>query len=106
MHFEAYLNKVMLLHDFTNQKVKKIQQNRFQIKKISKEECRVYPKVNLPDYMIKDSMFKTVLFLCLLVILCLKLRKAKKKKRTKYSFTHKGKERRIFKCRGKSCWRV
>ena len=27
MHFEAYLNKVMLLHDFTNQKVKKIQQN-------------------------------------------------------------------------------
>ena len=33
MHFEAYLNKVMLLHDFTNQKVKKIQQNRFQIKK-------------------------------------------------------------------------
>ena len=80
MHFEAYLNKVMLLHDFTNQKVKKIQQNRFQIKKISKEECRVYPKVNLPDYMIKDSMFKTVLFLCLLVILCLKLRKAKKEK--------------------------
>ena len=32
MHFEAYANRVMLFNDFTNQKVKKIQQNRFQIK--------------------------------------------------------------------------
>ena len=32
MHFEAYANTVMSLNDFTNQKVKKIQQNRFQIK--------------------------------------------------------------------------
>ena len=32
MHFEAYANRVMSLSDFTNQKTKKIQQNRFQIK--------------------------------------------------------------------------
>ena len=32
MHFEAYANRVMLFNDFTNQKVKKIKQNRFQIK--------------------------------------------------------------------------
>ena len=32
MHFEAYANRVMSLSDFTNQKAKKIQQNRFQIK--------------------------------------------------------------------------
>ena len=87
MHIEAYAHRVTSLNGFTNQKVKKIQQNRFQIKKISKEECRVYPKVNLPDYMIKDSMFKTVLFLCLLVILCLKLRKAKKKKNQIFIYT-------------------
>ena len=31
MHFEAYENRVMLLNDFTNQKVKKIQRSRFQI---------------------------------------------------------------------------
>ena len=33
MHFEAYAHRVTSLNDFTNQKVKKIQQNRFQIKK-------------------------------------------------------------------------
>ena len=32
MHFEAYANRVMLFNDFTNQKVKKIQQSRLQIK--------------------------------------------------------------------------
>ena len=32
MHFEAYANRVMLFNDFTNQKIKKIQQNRLQIK--------------------------------------------------------------------------
>ena len=32
MHFEAYANRVILLNDFTNEKVKKIQHNRFQIK--------------------------------------------------------------------------
>ena len=32
MHFEAYANRVMLLNDLGNQKLKKIQQNRFQIK--------------------------------------------------------------------------
>ena len=34
MHFEAYANRVMSLNDFFKQKVKKIQQNRFQIKNI------------------------------------------------------------------------
>ena len=32
MHFDPYANRVMSLNDFTNKKVKKIQQNRFQIK--------------------------------------------------------------------------
>ena len=32
MHSEAYANRVMTLNGFANQKVKKIQQNRFQIK--------------------------------------------------------------------------
>ena len=32
MHFEAYANRVMSLNDFSNQNVKKIQQNIFQIK--------------------------------------------------------------------------
>ena len=32
MHFETYANRVMSLNDFANQKVKKIQRNRFQIK--------------------------------------------------------------------------
>ena len=32
MHFEAYENRVISLIDFTNQKVKNIQQNKFQIK--------------------------------------------------------------------------
>ena len=32
MHFEAYTNRVMSLNDFIKQKVKKIRQNRFQIK--------------------------------------------------------------------------
>ena len=32
--FEAYANRVMSLNDFTNQKIKKIQQIRFQIKNI------------------------------------------------------------------------
>ena len=32
MHFEAYADRVQSLNVFTNQKVKKIQQNRFQIK--------------------------------------------------------------------------
>ena len=34
MHFEAYANRMMSLNDFTSQKVKKIQQNRFQTKNI------------------------------------------------------------------------
>ena len=29
MHFEAYANRVMSLNDFTNQKIKNIQQNKF-----------------------------------------------------------------------------
>ena len=33
MHIEAYAHRVTSLNGFTNQKVKKIQQNRFQIKK-------------------------------------------------------------------------
>ena len=32
MHFETHANRVMSLYDFANQKVKKIQRNRFQIK--------------------------------------------------------------------------
>ena len=48
MHFEAYANRVMSLNDFTNKKVKKIQQNRFEIK-IPERECRLYLKVNLLD---------------------------------------------------------
>ena len=32
MRFEVYANRVMSLNEFTNEKVKKIQQNRFQIK--------------------------------------------------------------------------
>ena len=40
--------KFQSLNDFTNKKVKKIQQNRFEIN-IPERECRLYPKVNLLD---------------------------------------------------------
>ena len=71
MHFEAYANRVISLNDFTNQKVKNIQQNKFQIKN-TEIRMQSISKSRFAGLNDKDAIFMTVLFLCLLVIIFLK----------------------------------
>ena len=95
MHSEAYANRVMTLNDFANPKVKRIQQNRFQIKNtemrmqsISKSQ---FAGLNDKRFYFCDSIFSMPFGHPLLE----KLKKGKKERNT-HSFAHKGKDRRIF----------
>ena len=95
MHSEAYANGVMTLNDFANPKVKRIQQNRFQIKN-NKMTMQVISKSRFAGLNDKrlyfcDSIFSMPFGHSLLE----KLRKGKKE-RNAHSFAHKGKYRRIF----------
>ena len=88
MHSEAYTNRVMTLNGFANQKVKKIQQNRFQIKNmemrmqsISKSQfAGLNNKRFYFQYSIVSMPFGHPL-----------LENLRKEKRNTYSFAHKGK---------------
>ena len=100
MHFDPYTNRVMSLNDFTNKKVKKIQQNRFQIKNtemkmqsISKSQ---FARLNDKRFYFYDGVVSMPFGHPL-------LEKLKGKKKGTHSFAHKGKERRTIKCKSKSC---
>ena len=101
MNFEAYANRLMSLNDFTSKKVKKIQQNRFQTKNTEMRMQSIrksqFSGLNDKRFYFYDGIVSMPFGHPLLE----KLRKEEKKET--YSFAHKGKERRIFKCRSKSC---
>ena len=90
MHSKAYANRVMTLNDFANPKVKKIQQNRFQIKNtemrmqsISKSQfAELNDKRFYFHYSIVSMPFGHPL---------LEKLRTEKKERNTYSFAHKGK---------------
>ena len=71
------MQMILMINDFTNEKVKKIQQNRFQIKNTEMRTQSItksqFAGLNDKRFYFYDGIISmTVLFLCLLVILYLK----------------------------------